>query len=212
MKIRWTAAAGISVFLLTLSGTVFCGCGDSRIAAPETGAGKAGSAEAKGAENETASAETEQSAVYAPMSEIKQSVEDLLGENYWPDRQLTEEELETETNITKEMYEEYLAEEMKEKTDIDRMIILRAKKNRIAELESLLNEYRDNLMVLYKDRPQELGKVEASRIEIIGNYVCFVQLGADTSAAAEGGDEEVLALCQQENERAIDVIEKTILE
>ena len=57
----------------------------------------------------------------------------------------------------------------------------------------------------------ELGKVQASRIEVIDRYVCYVQLGADTGDAAEKGDEEVLAVCQQENERAIDIIEKTIL-
>lgn len=67
-------------------------------------------------------------------------------------------------------------------------------------------------MTKYKDRPQELGKVEASRIETVDSYVSFVQLGADTEAAAEIGDEEVISVCQQENERAVDIIEKTLFD
>ena len=117
-----------------------------------------------------------------------------------------------ETGITEDMYEDYLAEKQNIETDIDMMIVIKTKPESLPEIETILNEYREALMVKYKERPQELGKVEASRIEIIDDYICFVQLGADTEAAAEAGDEEVLALCQQENERAVDMIEKTILD
>lgn len=145
------------------------------------------------------------------MEEIKSEVVNILGDNYWPDKQLTETELKMETGIGREMYDDYLAEKMNIETDIDIMIVLKAKEKYLPEIETMLNAYRDALMVKYGERPQELGKVQASRIEVIGLYICFVQLGADTGAAAEKGDEEVIALCQQENERAVDIIEKTIL-
>ena len=51
----------------------------------------------------------------------------------------------------------------------------------------------------------------ASRIETIQNYVCYVQLGADITALADLGEEKMIAHCQQENERALDMIEKKIL-
>lgn len=145
------------------------------------------------------------------MDEIKEAVVSILGDNYWPNKQLTSEELETETGIGQEMYDDFLAEKLNVETDIDMMIILKAKAEHLTEIETMMNEYRDALIVKYADRPQELGKVQASRIEVIDRYVCYVQLGADTGDAAEKGDEEVLAVCQQENERAIDIIEKTIL-
>ena len=47
------------------------------------------------------------------------------------------------------------------------MMIIKAKPEYLEEIEVLLNEYREALMVKYKDRPQELGKVQASRIEVI---------------------------------------------
>lgn len=146
------------------------------------------------------------------MDMIRTAVVDILGDNYWPDKQLTKEELETETGIGEELYEEYFAEKQKVETDIDMMVILKVRQGKMAETETLLNGYRDSLLVKYKERPQELGKAAASRIEIIDRYICFVQLGADTSAAAQAGDEEVLNQCQQENERAVDIIERTIYE
>lgn len=146
------------------------------------------------------------------MKIIRTAVVELLGENYWPNKQLTKEELETETGITEDMYEYYLAEKQNVETDIDTMIIIKAKADYLSEIETKLNDYREVLMMKYRERPQELGKVEASRIEIIDTYICFVQLGADTKAAAKEGDEKVITLCQQENERAVDIIEKTIFE
>ena len=133
------------------------------------------------------SIEAESAGNYASMEDIKKEVVKVLGKNYWPDKQLTEAELKTETGISGEMIDDYLAEKLNVETDIDAMMIIKAKPEYLEEIEVLLNEYREALMVKYKDRPQELGKVQASRIEV------------------------VLALCQQENERALDRIEKTIL-
>lgn len=153
----------------------------------------------------------EYSDAYLPMEEIKEAVINILGENYWPDRQLTVGELNAETGIGEEMYDDFLAEKLNAETDIDMMIIVKAKAEYLTEIETMMNAYRDALIVKYADRPQELGKVQASRIEVVDRYVCYVQLGADTGEAAEKGDEEVLAVCQQENERAVDIIERTIL-
>ncbi len=107
------------------------------------------------------------------MEDIKKEVVKVLGKNYWPDKQLTEAELKTETGISGEMIDDYLAEKLNVETDIDAMMIIKAKPEYLEEIEVLLNEYREALMVKYKDRPQELGKVQASRIEVIDRYICF---------------------------------------
>ncbi len=193
------ASVGIWVlFLFTITG-----CGEEQVSDSNTNS-------VENVRRNSTNGEEEGNA-YIPMKEIKKEVVKILGENYWPDKQLTIEELETETGIKEEMIDDYLAEKLNVETDIDAMIILKVKPEYLEEIEMLLNEYREALMVKFKDRPQELGKVQASRIEVIDRYICFVQLGADTRMAAEKGDEEVLALCQQENERALDRIEKTIL-
>ena len=49
-------------------------------------------------------------------------------------------------------------------------------------------------------------------METIDDYVCFVQLGADTTAVADQGKDAIINYCLEENERAIYVLEKAILE
>lgn len=198
----FTAAllAKLSIWVMAIF--IISGCGEGQISDSNTNS----------VENVKRSGrESEDMEKSVSMEEIKSEVVNILGDNYWPDKQLTETELKMETGIGREMYDDYLAEKMNIETDIDIMIILKAKQEYLPEIETMLNAYRDALIVKYEERPQELGKVQASRIEVIGLYICFVQLGADTGAAAEKGDEEVIALCQQENERAVDIIEKTIL-
>ncbi|NLL76115.1 MAG: DUF4358 domain-containing protein [Clostridiales bacterium] len=210
MKVRsFVTTLVITLTVWLLSAPVISGCGSGQVSDSNTNSVE----NVRRDETEGVIAEEEEdSSAYASMSEIKKAVVEILGDNYWPDKQLTKEELEMETGITENMYEDYFAEKQSIATDIDTMIIIKAKEDYIAEVETMLNDYRENLMTKYRDRPQELGKVEASRIETVDNYVSFVQLGADTAAAAEAGDEEVIALCQQENERAVDIIEKTLLD
>lgn len=208
MKIRtFTITLIITAAVWLLSAPILTGCGNKEISDSNTN-----SVENKNLNGSKENAETETGSLYASMEEIRKAVVEVLGDNYWPDKQLGKEELETETGIKSNMYDDILAERMNVETDIDMMLIIKAETENLSTLETLLNEYRDSLLIKYKDRPQELGKVSASRIEIIDSYICFVQLGADTTAAVQVGDEEVIKLCQQENERAIDIIEKTILE
>ena len=207
MKIRTLAMTLVMVLSIwVLAAPVMTGCGEELVSDSNTN-----SVENVRRNNEGSNPGEESVSIYIPMSKIKNEVVNILGENYWPDKQLTVAELRTETGITEEMYDDFLAEKMNIETDIDIMIILKAKAEYLPEIEKMLNAYRDSLLVKYRERPQELGKVQVSRIEVIEPYICFVQLGADTEAAIEKGDEEVIALCQQENERAVDIIEKTIL-
>ena len=145
------------------------------------------------------------------LSKLRESVKEELGENYWPEVSLSEEELEAKTGITQDMYIEFLAEEPSLQANIDTMIIVRAKEDYVGTVEQALEEYRSRLIEENKQYPQNYGKASASRMETIENYICFVQLGADTTVVANKGEKEILAYCQEENERAIDVLEKTIL-
>ena len=145
------------------------------------------------------------------LSKLRESVKEELGENYWPEVSLSEEELEAKTGITQDMYIEFLAEKPSLQANIDTMIIVRAKEDYVGAVEQALEEYRNRLIEENKEYPQNHSKASASRMETIENYICFVQLGADTTVVANKGEKEILAYCQEENERAIDVLEKIIL-
>ena len=149
--------------------------------------------------------------VTGTMDVLRSTVIQLLGENYWPDTLLSAEELAERVGISANMYESFLAEYQHTEAGIDTMILIEAKENEVETVEKCLNDYREVLLNIYEQQPQNEAKVFASRIEVIDHYVCYVQLGADISFLEEKGREEMVAYCQQENERALDVLEKRIL-
>ena len=149
---------------------------------------------------------------FVTLTELKDSVKELLGDKYWPEVDLTKEELEQKTGITEDMYVDFLAEKQVLDAHIDTMIIIHAKEAHVGEVEQALENYRADIIEQNKNYPQNLCKAEASRMETIEDYVCFVQLGADTTIVADKGEDAMIAYCQEENERALYVLEKEILE
>lgn len=149
--------------------------------------------------------------IVTPMMELKKAVEDIIGENYWPDTLLSEEELAERTGISENMYDSFMAEYQRSEAGIDMMILVKAKEDSVENVERYLNEYRELLLKIYENQPQNEAKIFASRIETIQNYVCYVQLGADITALKDLGRDEMVYYCQQENERAIDILERKIL-
>lgn len=149
---------------------------------------------------------------FVTLTQLKDSVKELLGDQYWPEVDLTKEELEQKTGITEDMYVDFLAEKQVLNAHIDTMIIIHAKEAHVGEVEQALENYRADIIEQNKNYPQNLCKAEASRMETIEDYVCFVQLGADTTIVADKGEDAMIAYCQEENERALYVLEKEILE
>lgn len=148
---------------------------------------------------------------FVTLIELKDSVKELMGDKYWPEVDLTKEELEQKTGITENMYVDFLAERQVLDSHIDTMIIIHAKEAYVGEVEQALEQYRAGVIEENRGHPQNLCKAEASRMETIEDYVCFVQLGADTTIVADKGEDEIIAYCQEENERALYVLEQEIL-
>lgn len=144
------------------------------------------------------------------MQTIRQAVVDALGENYWPSSQIPPEILESTCGITPDMYDDYMGEMPMISTNVDTLLIIKAKDGKVEAVEKALNDYRDMLVEDTMQYPMNVGKIQASRIQRYGNYVCFVQLGADTTAALESGDEAVITHCQEQNELALEVIGQKI--
>lgn len=148
---------------------------------------------------------------FIALTQLKDSVKELMGDQYWPEVSLSKEELEKKTGITEDMYVDFLAEKQVLDSHIDTMIIIHAKEGYVGDVERALEDYRADIIEQNQNYPQNLCKAEASRMETIEDYVCFVQLGADTTVVADKGEAEIIAYCQEENERALYVLEKEIL-
>lgn len=149
--------------------------------------------------------------IAGPMDDLKDAVVNILGENYWPDTLLSAEELAERTGISNNMYDDFMAEYQHTEAGIDMMILVKAKEGEVETIERYLNEYRDLLLKIYEQQPLNEAKVFASRIETIDQYVCYIQLGANIADLEQQGADEMIAYCQQENERALDILEKKIL-
>ena len=148
---------------------------------------------------------------FPTLTELREEVKEELGERYLPEISISEEKLERETGITRNMYIEFLAEEPSMEANVDKMIIIHAKEDYVGAVEQALEDYRLRMIEENQKYPQNLCKVEASRMETIENYICFVQLGADTTIVAGKGKDEIISYCLEENERAVDILEKAIL-
>lgn len=146
------------------------------------------------------------------LPELEEEVKELLGDNYWPEVNLSAAELERLTGITQEMYVDFLAERQMLDAHIDTLIIIHAKEDYVGTVEQAIETYRSGLIEQNKNYPQNLSKARASRIETINDYICFVQLGADTTFLADRGNEAVMSHCLEENEKALYVLEQAILQ
>ena len=114
---------------------------------------------------------------FIPLTELKENVKELLGDNYWPEVDLTKEELAQRIGIKEEMYVDFLAERQVLDAHIDTMIIVQAKEAYVGAVEQALEDYRTAIIEENSNHPQNLAKAKASRMETIDNYVCFVLLG-----------------------------------
>ncbi|MCM1267261.1 MAG: DUF4358 domain-containing protein [Bacteroidales bacterium] len=146
------------------------------------------------------------------LPELKDKVQDLLGDAYWPEIDLSAKELENLTGIESDMYVDFLAERQVMDAHIDTLIVIHAKEDHVGEIERAIETYRNGIIEENRNHPQNLGKAQASRMETIDDYICFVQLGADTTPYADKGTEAVAQHCLEENERALYVLEQAILQ
>lgn len=125
---------------------------------------------------------------------------------YWPDMPLQPDMLEMTFGLTSDMYEDYMGEMPMMSAHVDTLLIVKAKDDKVEAVQTALEAYRDALVGDTMQYPMNVGKIQASRIETIGNYVMFVQLGGDTTQAEEQGDEAVVSLCQERNDKVIEAV------
>ncbi len=140
------------------------------------------------------------------MDKIKQAVVSAMGENYWPNTPIFPEMLETMYEVTPDMYDDYMGEMPMISTNVDTLLIIKAKEEQVDAVVDALNAYRQRMIADTMQYPMNVGKIQASRVQALGNYVCFVQLGGDTTVALESGDDAVIQQCMEQNDIAIGAI------
>lgn len=144
------------------------------------------------------------------MEDLKAVVTDLLGENYFPNMSLDPQMLEGLVGITPDMYEDYLAEMPMISTNVDTLIVVKAADGQVDAVEEALNAYRDRQVGNTMQYPQNVGKVQASKVGRTGDYVIFTLLGGDVMDLLDQGDEAVITYCQEINDNVIEAISEAL--
>lgn len=130
-----------------------------------------------------------------------------FGENYWPDMPLDADMLENIAGLTADDYDEFAAEMPMISTNVDTLIIVKAKDGASEKVKQALTGYQDSMKNDSLQYPMNVPKIQASKIDTFGNYVCYVQLGADTTAAGDESEDAVIKYCEAVNQKALDIIE-----
>ena len=144
------------------------------------------------------------------MDTIKAAVVEELGDDYFPNMPLDSDMLESFVGVSSDMYEDFLAEIPMISTNVDTFIVVRAKSDQADAVEKALNDYRDANVSNTMQYPQNLGKIQASKVARLGDYVIYVQLGGDVMDVIDQGDEAVIVHCQEANDKVIEIIKETI--
>lgn len=144
------------------------------------------------------------------MEAVKQAVITAVDGNYFPNSMVDSELLEAFFGVGADLYDDYYAEMPMISTNADTILVIKAKADKVADVETALTAYQDSKKSSTMEYPQNMAKIQASIVKTIGNYVCYVQLGGDVTEVEESGEEATIAFCLEQNEKVVKALEDTL--
>lgn len=142
------------------------------------------------------------------IKDIHQAIKDEFGEDYYPNREIELDEIESFTGIKEEDMEEFIAEAPMINVSIDTFMAIKAKEGKADLVEEKLEQYRTYLVEDSMQYPMNMPKVNASKVVRHGDYVFFLMLGKQDENMEDAESKEALEFAQKEVKRAEDVIDE----
>lgn len=119
---------------------------------------------------------------------LRDAVAKAYGENYLPDQAMDAEMIESEFGLTKDMYDEVVAEAPLIGFHPDRLVIVKSKKGKEANVKRALE---DALLVMKEQQmqyPVNVAKVNAGKVLEKDGYYCFMILGQTDDTSENDND------------------------
>lgn len=119
---------------------------------------------------------------------LRDAVAKAYGENYLPDQAMDAEMIESEFGLTKDMYDEVVAEAPLIGFHPDRLVIVKPKKGKEANVKRALE---DALLVMKEQQmqyPVNVAKVNAGKVLEKDGYYCFMILGQTDDTSEDDDD------------------------
>ena len=141
---------------------------------------------------------------------VYEAVKAAYGENYLPNMRLTDEEIEVRYGISSDLYSSAIAEVPMISTHADELVIVKAKNDSAKKkIKSALAAHQKRLKEDTFQYPANQLKLQASRVYVKGDYVCFFALGTISNAQSQQSDEsKVIEAYKAENAKAVKAIQK----
>lgn len=141
------------------------------------------------------------------LKELHDFVKEAYGEAYIPSFPYDAQALHDVFGISEDLYEEFVAEGPMISVHVDTFLAVKAREGKGEAVEKILTDYRTRLLEDSVQYPMNQSKVKASSVIRYGDYVFFIMLGTPSKETEEQGEEAALKSAQEENQKAVDVIE-----
>ena len=143
------------------------------------------------------------------LNKVYNAVKGAYGKDYTPNVKLSKDEVNARYGLKKEWYSGVVAELPMISVNADELVIVKAKDaDSKKKIKNALKQYQKNLMENMHQYPANQLKVQASKVYVKGNYVCFFVLGSIDSKTEQKSDEKVIAAYKKQNEKAVNAIKK----
>lgn len=160
--------------------------------------------------SQTPSSNTTSASSTVALSTVLDAVKNAYGENYLPSMDLTAEDLKTRFGLNADDYTEAIGQVAMMSTQVDTFVAVHAKEGKAENVVSALNAYRDDLVNNSMQYPMNIPKVNASKVYQKGDYVFFIMLGAFAPDDLMADDPAAVTFHEEQNQIAIDAIDKTL--
>ena len=152
------------------------------------------------------------------LNALHNEIKEAYGESYVPTEPMEGTDVNARYGLTEDMYTELIAEFPMISVNVDEFVAVHAAEGKAETVKAALEAYQKNLQENSMQYPMNLPKIQASQVISHGDYTFFVMLSfmedpsgdgevtsIDDAAAAE---EEALKKAQQDNQPAIDIINR----
>lgn len=153
---------------------------------------------------------TKQTKKKAPsLNKVYKAVKKAYGEDYVPSEKLTKNQANEYYGLKSSWYSGLIAERPMIIVQADELVIVKAKNaSSKKKIKAALTSYQKHLKEDAHQYPANLVKIQASKVYVKGNYVCFFILGTIDNKTEEQGEEKALAAYKKQNEKAVNAIKK----
>ena len=139
----------------------------------------------------TVEASTQKGKKTPSIQKVYNAVKKAYGDDYIPSEKVSKKELKERYGISSKWYSAAIAEVPMISANADTLVIVKAKNAASKKkIRSALKKYREELIQDTCQYPMNQLKIQASKVYVKGNYVCFIMLGTISNKQEEQSEDK----------------------